>query len=385
MRGSKPACQPTGLARRRLHRYSRRGHPGARARYRSVVPRLQLALLAALGVLLVGVLWVSSPRPPPAARPPAATALPTPAAVIPRAPDSDVADQALNPGFIGASCASDQDCRFAGGTCLPADQGWPAGHCTQVCKKVCPDRQGDQYATTFCVDDPLGNPRALCLSRCALHLSASGCRDGYVCSSTGRHGEPGTERLVCVPELGSQAPQTECTAALRARRVGFARPDLADDETRVGGARATCRLDTPVMLPSSLRNVDWREWSRRLPEALLVSCRMALALDRLSVVLEQAGVVEVEHVGTYNCRGVAGGGRLSAHGQGRAIDIRAFERATGAPVTVEGDWSGRNRESRAFLHTLAERIQAAGIFSVVLTPDHNAAHKNHLHLEIAPL
>jgi len=92
-------------------------------------------------------------------------------------------------------------------------------------------------------------------------------------------------------------------------------------------------------------------------------------------------VVGINHLGSFSCRGVNGGGRLSQHALGQAIDIAGFRLSDGSTVSVERDWSEPGTK-RQFLQELAHR--ACGYFSVVLTPDSNAEHYNHIHLDIGP-
>ena len=73
--------------------------------------------------------------------------------------------------------------------------------------------------------------------------------------------------------------------------------------------------------------------------------------------------------------------RLSQHALGLAIDIAGFRLSDGSTVSVEHDWAGPGPK-RLFLRHLARR--ACQYFSVVLTPDSNADHYNHLHLDIGP-
>ncbi len=297
------------------------------------------------------------------------------------------ADRAFNPGFVGAPCERDSECTYPGGFCLTSDDGFPGGTCSRACAHLCPDRHGDLYAPTFCVESPVAGHDAVCLAQCNLHLTDTGCRPGYVCTSLTRAGEE-TSRLVCLPDRGTPPPPTACTRRLRTLGVTFARPDIADADAR--GARpgdprpreSTCLVDTPVLLATPLRGVDYRPRRRRVPEHVLVACPMALALERLSRLLADLDVVEVEHAGTFVCRGVAGTRTLSGHGRGLAIDVTGFERARGAPLSVEADWAGPSRERRRALRTIVRAIQRSGIFDVVLTPASNAAHHDHLHLEI---
>ncbi len=93
-------------------------------------------------------------------------------------------------------------------------------------------------------------------------------------------------------------------------------------------------------------------------------------------------VARIEHLGTYNCRRVGGGsqGRWSEHATGNAIDIAAFVLADGTRVQVLDDWEGDGPQAR-FLRTV--RDAACASFSTVLSPDYNAAHADHLHLDQA--
>jgi hypothetical protein len=93
-------------------------------------------------------------------------------------------------------------------------------------------------------------------------------------------------------------------------------------------------------------------------------------------------IVGLEHYGTQNCRRIGNGatGRWSEHATGNAIDIAGFILADGRRVRVRRDWRGRDDAAR-FLH--AVRDAACDQFATVLSPDYNAAHADHLHLDQA--
>lgn len=93
-------------------------------------------------------------------------------------------------------------------------------------------------------------------------------------------------------------------------------------------------------------------------------------------------VVRLEHLGTYNCRRIGGGesGAWSEHATGNAIDISAFVLADGRRISVSRDW----QDTTARGHFLrAARDSACGTFATVLSPDYNAAHADHFHLDQA--
>ncbi|HXP95874.1 MAG TPA: extensin family protein, partial [Telmatospirillum sp.] len=73
--------------------------------------------------------------------------------------------------------------------------------------------------------------------------------------------------------------------------------------------------------------------------------------------------------------------RLSQHAFGRALDVTGFELADGTVISVMKDWRNRGAKSE-FLHQVAQG--ACKMFSVVLTPNYNAEHHDHLHLDIGP-
>jgi hypothetical protein len=98
--------------------------------------------------------------------------------------------------------------------------------------------------------------------------------------------------------------------------------------------------------------------------------------------LLRSRVVALEHYGTYNCRRIGNGdvGTWSEHATGNAIDIAAFKLADGRRIVVRRDWR-KSGKAGSFLH--AARDSACGEFATVLSPDYNAAHADHLHLDQA--
>ncbi len=95
-------------------------------------------------------------------------------------------------------------------------------------------------------------------------------------------------------------------------------------------------------------------------------------------------LVRVESMGTYSCRGIRGGGagssgRISQHGLANAVDVAVFVLRDGRRVSIEEGWNGSSQE-REFLRVI--RQSACKRFTTVLSPDYNAAHYNHLHLDL---
>ncbi|MBB6425485.1 extensin family protein [Sphingopyxis sp. JAI128] len=91
-------------------------------------------------------------------------------------------------------------------------------------------------------------------------------------------------------------------------------------------------------------------------------------------------VVEIENLGSYNCRKIAGREAQSEHSTANAIDISAFVLSDGTRISLINDWDDGDRRSE-FLR--AVRDGSCGLFGTVLSPDYNRAHADHFHLDMA--
>jgi len=141
----------------------------------------------------------------------------------------------------------------------------------------------------------------------------------------------------------------------------------------------TCSVENPVQVTGTA--VPWNQ-------PAVMSCGLADRMDRFLVEAAEplarryfaTGIIRLDHFGAYSCRPVAGmAGRWSEHAAGRAIDVSGFLLKDGARVSVEHDWTAPGPKSE-FLHALAKR--ACDYFNLVLTPDSDKYHHNHLHLDI---
>ena len=91
-------------------------------------------------------------------------------------------------------------------------------------------------------------------------------------------------------------------------------------------------------------------------------------------------VVRIENFGSYSCRNIYGRERAprSEHATANAIDVAGFVLADGRHVRVVNDWKGDSTASK-FLRDVD--AGACRWFDAVLSPDYNAAHRDHLHLD----
>ncbi|WP_414900709.1 extensin family protein [Sphingomonas flavalba] len=94
-------------------------------------------------------------------------------------------------------------------------------------------------------------------------------------------------------------------------------------------------------------------------------------------------VVKVETFGTYNCRtinGIGATGRLSEHARSNAVDVAAFILADGRRISVKTDYRSADPGVRGFIKAVHQ--SACKRFATVLSPDYNAAHNDHFHLDM---
>lgn len=104
-------------------------------------------------------------------------------------------------------------------------------------------------------------------------------------------------------------------------------------------------------------------------------------VDRAARQILGSPIARIETMGSYSCRNVAGSSRRSAHATAQAIDVGAFVLEDGRRIDVESAWSAGSREEREFLRVVHN--SACRRFGTVLGPDYNAAHHDHLHVEIS--
>lgn len=105
-------------------------------------------------------------------------------------------------------------------------------------------------------------------------------------------------------------------------------------------------------------------------------------VDRAARQILGSALVRIETMGSYNCRNIGGSNRRSAHATANAIDVSAFVLADGRRVSVLGDWTAGTPAERRFLTTI--HASACKRFGTVLGPAYNAAHRDHLHVELSP-
>jgi hypothetical protein len=131
---------------------------------------------------------------------------------------------------------------------------------------------------------------------------------------------------------------------------------------------------------------------------LYMSCLFAQQVARFAKEAVTLGVSEVRHMGIYNYRCIGGGTpddracKVSQHAFGRAIDLESFKTNSGLMV-VKSDWTKRPQptcgaqggtDKDKFLRDIACTAAKKAGFSIFLTPNYNAAHRDHFHADATP-
>jgi hypothetical protein len=147
--------------------------------------------------------------------------------------------------------------------------------------------------------------------------------------------------------------------------------------------QAACHVEEPVVL-SGIR--DGEAPMIRVVGEPVVACRLAEAVGEWTSQIAEpvltrakgARLTALRDVGGFECRNRnrRPDGKLSAHAQGLAIDIGAFEFANGNMLHVK-DPGGGAEDAFAAL-----RRAACGWFLTVLGPGSDAEHATHLHLDL---
>ena len=188
--------------------------------------------------------------------------------------------------------------------------------------------------------------------------------------------------------LPARAEESEsgCRAALRAAGVAYESVPRA----------AAGSIPWPIVLAGPVDGVRIRGSGKADAPTNYLDCRLASALLAWAPMLRAKGVVGLEHYSMYRPESVvANSNKPSGHSLGWAIDVAKFELGDGRVLSVLDDWKNRARgadpcrswpddEAGRLMRQLVCEAAARGLFYTVVTPHHNDAHGNHVHLEIDP-
>jgi hypothetical protein len=205
-----------------------------------------------------------------------------------------------------------------------------------------------------------------------------------------------TGRLVIPPQWNPWAPldMTETPSFLTRYKLHRTAADPALCSMALGGSNLR---HTALPDEDRANGCGWQNAVRvddaRFAPAFTLTCGAALSLAMWERhVLQPAAkthlgqpVARVEHFGSYACRNVRGAGgegeRRSQHATANAFDVSGFRLGNGRRISLVNDWGGDGAKA-TFLRQL--RDGACRYFSGTLSPDYNAAHRDHFHLDQGP-
>ncbi len=195
----------------------------------------------------------------------------------------------------------------------------------------------------------------------------------------------GSSRVRAEPDLAKpdvRMPHTE-DCATRLAKTGIAVERAA---TPAKPQEVACITVEPVVL-LSVADAALKERRIRFPDRPLLSCVMAERFARftsdiaapLALGITGKELIAVSTGPGFECRprNRKPGAKTSSHGQGNAVDTMAVELLGGRKLSVE---KPDGPETIRFM--AAYRAAACGVFSTVLGPGSDAAHANHIHVDI---
>lgn len=177
---------------------------------------------------------------------------------------------------------------------------------------------------------------------------------------------------------------------------------LADMKAAFAGTPAKFTAHKPMLKPDKqgcgmpqgvtvTRGPAGITWS----PALEIDCTLAAELPKIEAIVQEEArallgseIKRIETLGAYACRtskgplttAYGGKGVLSEHAFGLAIDLKTFVPKKGKAVAVAKDW-GKDGAAGRFLANVRYRLRKETALTHVITPDYNAAHRDHLHVD----
>lgn len=197
-----------------------------------------------------------------------------------------------------------------------------------------------------------------------------------------------------VPILRSDAPNMKyanteasaCEKELARRSVPFARAPAMRD------------VYAPMKLTGAMHGVSFRGGGGANE---IFDCRLLLALDDFTQVLAKHDITDALYSSAYRSQAQNGCTAKYAglqHCGALALDIHFFKKKDGSMLSVEKDFHGKIGMSTCYptsapnprtpnataLWTIECEAASAAMFNVILSPNYNAAHFNHMHVEVTP-
>jgi len=181
----------------------------------------------------------------------------------------------------------------------------------------------------------------------------------------------------------------ECHAFLRESEVPYVPVSRRDAPA----------VEIPVRITGPIAGVTWRiPWSENESTDIhtIWDCRMVAAMVPFTRWLASYGVVEIAYFSSLRGGKAVRGKPRSQHNVGLAVDFLGYRKAGGELMKVEDNYKKRRlrscpavaaapssrASSSEIYHALVCEGVRHGLLHTILTPDHDRAHYNHLHLDL---
>ena len=218
----------------------------------------------------------------------------------------------------------------------------------------------------------------------------TGCRTGAVLLSLAFGASAGAHAAAPSDVVLAQPRDPACLRWLDERRIRYVSAPPA-------GA-----MKTPVKLAGAVGSLTLAPRGRR--GAILMDCELARALWEAQPIFAETGISLLGFSAAYNYRTRRDSSRLSGHAYGLAIDVHVLRGRFGEYDVAKdfeagvGEWLGLAPRAGALaacigtpktargrdLRTLVCRLKLHPAFRVIVTPDDNRDHRDHIHIEAFP-
>jgi len=154
----------------------------------------------------------------------------------------------------------------------------------------------------------------------------------------------------------------------------------------------------PITVTTPINGVEYRyNGNTENRTSLMGDCTLIKSLAEGASIMREHDISTLVDIGVYNYRCIDQSKSppnctMSQHAYAKAIDIAAFVTNAGEKYSVLTDWeidpasttcSAETTPGKdAFLHEVICALKKANVWNIVLTPNYNADHRNHFHVDL---
>ena len=163
-------------------------------------------------------------------------------------------------------------------------------------------------------------------------------------------------------------------------------------------APAAQGIDDPITVNLPLNGVAYRYSGNTTDrKTLMGDCTLMKSLAQAAPILRAHDITKIIDIGIYNYRCIdqslsPPNCSMSQHAYAKAIDLAELVTSADVHYSVLKDWvidtggmtctAATENEKDDFLHKIICELKAADVWNIVLTPNYNADHRNHFHVDL---